>query len=165
MKDGQYLILQKGEFVASFSLLVCATLLLSKVAQTRLEIDDFLVRRKGCFYNLIQYWYQWWNILVCAVCNDGSIQMWDHRKNFVNVCLQIETAHTFGSEITGVQFAYDNRMLATRSNDETLKLWDIRWFGLSSSTFIAQRVHNMYRTVWNIKALTVQKMNTFCLCI
>ena len=55
MKDGQYLILQKGEFVASFSLLVCATLLLSKVAQTRLEIDDFLVRRKGGFYNLIQY--------------------------------------------------------------------------------------------------------------
>jgi len=67
-------------------------------------------------------------LLVCAVCNDGSIQMWDHRKNFVNVCLQIETAHTFGSEITGVQFAYDNRMLATRSNDETLKLWDIRNF-------------------------------------
>ena len=29
-------------------------------------------------------------LLVCAVCNDGSIQMWDHRKNFVNVCLQVE---------------------------------------------------------------------------
>jgi len=67
-------------------------------------------------------------LLVCAVCNDGSIQMWDHRKNFVNVCLQVETAHSFGQEITGVQFAYDNRMLATRSNDETLKLWDIRSF-------------------------------------
>ena len=40
---------------------------------------------------------------------------------------QVETAHQFGSEITGVQFAYDNRMLATRSNDETLKLWDVRW--------------------------------------
>ena len=67
------------------------------------------------------------NFLVCGVCNDGSIQMWDHRKNFVNVCLQVETAHTFGSEITGVAFAYDNRMLATRSNDESLKLWDLRW--------------------------------------
>ena len=40
---------------------------------------------------------------------------------------QVETAHQFGSEITGVQVAYDNRMLATRSNDETLKLWDVRW--------------------------------------
>jgi len=66
--------------------------------------------------------------LVCGVCNDGSIQMWDHRKSFVNVCLQMETAHTFGNEITGVQFAYDNRMLATKSNDETLKLWDMRSF-------------------------------------
>jgi len=67
-------------------------------------------------------------LLVCGVCNDGSIQMWDHRKNFVNVCLQMENAHTFGNEITGVQFAYDNRMLATKSNDETLKLWDMRSF-------------------------------------
>ena len=30
--------------------------------------------------------------------------------------------------ISGVQFAYDNRMLATKSNDETLKLWDMRSF-------------------------------------
>lgn len=52
--------------------------------------------------------------------------MWDHRKNFVNVCLQVENAHTFGNEITGVAFAYDNRMLATRSNDGGLKLWDVR---------------------------------------
>ena len=52
--------------------------------------------------------------------------MWDHRKNFVNVCLQVEAAHTFGNEITGVAFAYDNRMLASRSNDGSLKLWDVR---------------------------------------
>jgi len=67
-------------------------------------------------------------LLVCAVCADGSIQMWDHRKNFVNVCLQMETAHQFGLEITGVQFSYDNRHLATRGNDETVKLWDMRMF-------------------------------------
>ena len=67
-------------------------------------------------------------LLVCAVCIDGSIQMWDHRKNFVNVALQVPDAHQFGSEITGVQFGYDNRLLATRSNDETLKLWDVRSF-------------------------------------
>jgi len=67
-------------------------------------------------------------LLVCAVCNDGSIQMWDHRKNFVNVALQVPQAHQAGSEITGVMFGYDNRMLATRGNDECLKLWDIRSF-------------------------------------
>ena len=46
----------------------------------------------------------------------------------------METAHQFGSEITGVQFAYDNRMLATRSNDETLKLWDVRSVDTSHSS-------------------------------
>ena len=65
-------------------------------------------------------------LLVACGCQDGSIQMWDHRKNFVNVCLQVEAAHTFGNEITGVAFAYDNRMLASRSNDGSLKLWDVR---------------------------------------
>ena len=54
--------------------------------------------------------------------------MWDHRKNFVNTALQLNDAHGFGEPITGVQFGYDNRMLATRSNDGTLKLWDIRNF-------------------------------------
>merc|ERR1712059_30273 len=67
-------------------------------------------------------------LLVCGVCNDGSIQMWDHRKNFVNVALQMPEAHQFGCEITGVMFGYDNRLLATRSNDETMKLWDLRSF-------------------------------------
>ena len=54
--------------------------------------------------------------------------MWDHRKHFVNTALQLHDAHGFGEPITGVQFGYDNRMLATRSNDSTLKLWDIRNF-------------------------------------
>ena len=54
--------------------------------------------------------------------------MWDHRKHFVNTALQLNDAHGFGEPITGVQFGYDNRMLATRSNDSTLKLWDIRNF-------------------------------------
>ena len=28
-------------------------------------------------------------LLVAATCQDGSIQMWDHRKTFVNVALQV----------------------------------------------------------------------------
>jgi len=67
-------------------------------------------------------------LLVCGACIDGSIKMWDHRKNFVNVALQMQNAHTNGSTITCVQFGYDNRLLATRCNDETLKLWDVRNF-------------------------------------
>ena len=62
---------------------------------------------------------------VCRwVCGEKNILS---LNNIFTLVPQVETAHQFGSEITGVQFAYDNRMLATRSNDETLKLWDVRW--------------------------------------
>jgi len=67
-------------------------------------------------------------LLVCGVCNDGSIKMWDHRKNFINTVLKMDGAHENGKEITCVQFGYDNRLVATRSNDETMKLWDVRMF-------------------------------------
>jgi len=85
-------------------------------------------RKSGLKANPTSCTYSRDGLLVCGACVDGSIQMWDHRKNFVNVALQVPDAHQFGFEITGVQFGYDNRLLATRSNDETLKLWDIRSF-------------------------------------
>ena len=67
-------------------------------------------------------------LLVAATCQDGSIQMWDHRKTFVNVTLQVPDAHERGSESSCITFAYDNHHVATRGGDETLKLWDIRYF-------------------------------------
>ena len=68
--------------------------------------------------------------------------MWDHRKNFVNTALQLNDAHGFGEPITGVQFGYDNRMLATRSNDGTLKLWDIRNF--KKAVNVAEDLYSRY---------------------
>ena len=67
-------------------------------------------------------------MLVAATCQDGSIQMWDHRKNFVNVALQIQEGHQKGSDTSCITFAYDNHHVATRGGDDTLKLWDIRYF-------------------------------------
>ena len=67
-------------------------------------------------------------LLVAATCQDGSIQMWDHRKTFVNVTLQVPDAHERGSEASCITFAYDNHHVATRGGDETLKLWDVRYF-------------------------------------
>ena len=32
-------------------------------------------------------------LLVACGCQDGSIQMWDHRKSFVNVALMVRDAH------------------------------------------------------------------------
>ena len=67
-------------------------------------------------------------LLVAATCQDGSIQMWDHRKTFVNVALQVPEAHQRGTDSSCIKFAYDNHHVATRGGDETLKLWDVRFF-------------------------------------
>ena len=67
-------------------------------------------------------------LLVACGCQDGSVQMWDHRKSFVNVALMLRGCHQNGSDMSSLAFGYDNRHLATRATDETLKLWDIRSF-------------------------------------
>lgn len=65
-------------------------------------------------------------LLVACACDDGSVQMWDHRKSFVNVAICIKQAHAKGTETSGLTFAYDNKGFATRGGDDTLKLWDMR---------------------------------------
>ncbi|XP_055540881.1 gastrulation defective protein 1 homolog [Wyeomyia smithii] len=66
--------------------------------------------------------------LIAAGCSDGSIQTWDTRKMFVNTTHCVRDAHTKGSDISSVLFSYAGQVLATRSTDETLKLWDMRAF-------------------------------------
>ena len=68
-------------------------------------------------------------LLVSAACQDGSIQMWDHRKSFVNTAFHVKDAHQKSTDTSSIVFGYDNRNIATRNiGDETLKLWDIRAF-------------------------------------
>lgn len=64
--------------------------------------------------------------LICAGCMDGSIQMWDTRKMFVNTTHCIREAHQKGNEISAVVFSYVGQQLASRSVDDTMKLWDMR---------------------------------------
>uniref|UniRef100_A0A336ML75 CSON003159 protein n=1 Tax=Culicoides sonorensis TaxID=179676 RepID=A0A336ML75_CULSO len=64
--------------------------------------------------------------LICAGCLDGSIQMWDTRKMFVNTTHCIRDAHQKGNEISAVVFSYVGQHLASRSVDDTMKLWDMR---------------------------------------
>nr|CAG4642384.1 EOG090X0364 [Evadne anonyx] len=64
--------------------------------------------------------------LIASGCSDGSIQMWDHRKFFVNTSVLIRKAHTAGTDMSSITFSYDGKNFATRGGDETLKLWDIR---------------------------------------
>ena len=83
------------------------------------------------------------NVVACG-CMDGSIQMWDHRKNFVNPSLILRTAHQQGSEISSLSFSYLGQQLASRGCDNTLKLWDLRSF--KSPLFVAPNLFSRYDT-------------------
>ncbi|XP_045761858.1 gastrulation defective protein 1 homolog [Maniola jurtina] len=67
------------------------------------------------------------NTVACG-CFDGSIQMWDHRKNFVNTTVILRDAHQKQTEISCISFSYLGSNLVSRGNDDTLKIWDLRNF-------------------------------------
>lgn len=73
--------------------------------------------------------------LIATACLDGSIQTWDTRKMFVNTTHCVRNAHQKGSEISSISFSYLGTQLATRSCDETMKLWDFRNFKNPLHTF------------------------------
>ncbi|KAK8770558.1 hypothetical protein V5799_012979 [Amblyomma americanum] len=64
--------------------------------------------------------------LMVAGCQDGSLQFWDQRRTLVHPSSMVREAHQRGTDITCMAFAHDGRQLATRSCDDTLKLWDTR---------------------------------------
>ncbi|XP_077284006.1 gastrulation defective protein 1 homolog [Arctopsyche grandis] len=67
------------------------------------------------------------NTVACG-CYDGSIQLWDHRKSFVNTSILVRDAHQKQSEISSLVYSYHGNHIATRGCDDTLKLWDLRVF-------------------------------------
>lgn len=67
------------------------------------------------------------NLVACA-CMDGSLQLWDHRKLFVNTTMLLRSAHQPGTETSCLAFSYLGSLLATRGCDGTLKTWDLRAF-------------------------------------
>lgn len=53
------------------------------------------------------------NLVACG-CDDGSIQMWDHRKAFVNTTIVGRNCHASNNFISSIEFSYDNKVLASR---------------------------------------------------
>ncbi|PRD21945.1 UNVERIFIED_CONTAM: wdr70 [Trichonephila clavipes] len=80
--------------------------------------------------------------LVAAACQDGSIQMWDHRKHFVNTCYLLRNAHEKGTDTSSLAFSYDNHYVASRGGDDTLKLWDLRNF--KQPVHVADSLYNRF---------------------
>ncbi|OQR79423.1 WD repeat-containing protein 70-like [Tropilaelaps mercedesae] len=61
-----------------------------------------------------------------AACNDGSIQIWDHRRSFVNTAQVCRDCHVKGSDITSVCYSYCGNHVLTRGLDERMVLLDSR---------------------------------------
>lgn len=53
------------------------------------------------------------NMVACG-CDDGSIQMWDHRKAFVNTAILGRDCHASNNYISNIEFSYDGKALASR---------------------------------------------------
>lgn len=66
--------------------------------------------------------------LIACACMDGSLQLWDHRKLFVNTAMLMRNAHQPGTETSCLAFSHLGSLLATRGCDATLKIWDLRAF-------------------------------------
>ncbi|XP_024083488.1 gastrulation defective protein 1 homolog isoform X2 [Cimex lectularius] len=80
-------------------------------------------------------------IIACA-CVDGSVQLWDRRKAFVNPLKMLRDAHSCNTETSSVTFSYGGFLIATRGGDDTLKLWDMRNF--KKSLFEVDNLYSRY---------------------
>ncbi|CAF2596205.1 unnamed protein product [Rotaria sp. Silwood2] len=95
-----------------------------------------------CTYNTYHTHVAQNEYLITAGCDDGSIQIWDRRRPFVNVTFISRRAHEPENAITSLCWSYDGRNLASRSTDHTLKLWDIRNFKQPLSEY--NDLHNRF---------------------
>jgi len=92
------------------------------------------VRTTTCTYNQSLYHNENSN-LITAGCDNGSILVWDRRRSFVHVTFKCMNAHLQDQSITSLKWSYDSQILASRSMDHTLKLWDIRKFNKCLSSY------------------------------
>ncbi|KAI8833777.1 WD40-repeat-containing domain protein [Chytriomyces cf. hyalinus JEL632] len=66
--------------------------------------------------------------IIAGMGQDGEFRLWDSNGPFIRPTHSIEGAHMSNSVTSSISISLDNLSLITRSNDDTLKLWDIRAF-------------------------------------
>ena len=99
------------------------------------------VRTTTCAYTQSLYQNENSN-LIAAGCENGSILVWDRRRSFVHVTFKCPNAHLQDQSITSLKWSYDSQILASRSMDHTLKLWDIRKFNKCLSSY--ENIYNHF---------------------
>ncbi|KAJ3285866.1 hypothetical protein HDU79_006976 [Rhizoclosmatium sp. JEL0117] len=72
--------------------------------------------------------------IIAAIGQDGELRLWGSDGPFLKPSHSIENAHMSNSVTSSINIAMDNFAMITRSNDDTLKLWDIRSFKKPVST-------------------------------
>lgn len=65
---------------------------------------------------------------IGAACEDGAIHIWLASSNFARPNSTVENAHEKGTITSSIVFSSDNRQLASRGGDGTVKLWDTKAF-------------------------------------
>jgi len=75
--------------------------------------------------------------LVCGGGNDGSVRIWNVKKGakYLRPDKQVLNAHEPGEEITSVNINGSNTLVASRSTDCTMKIWDLRKFSAPVKVF------------------------------
>lgn len=63
---------------------------------------------------------------IVAGCQDGALHVWSTSGSYSRPSASVERAHTVGAGASSIAVANDNVTLATRGNDDTVKLWDLR---------------------------------------
>jgi WD repeat-containing protein 70 len=99
------------------------------------------VRTTTCTYSQSVYHDENSN-LIAAGCENGSILIWDRRRSFVHVTFKCYNAHLSDESITSLKWSYDTQVLASRSTDHTLKLWDMRKF--DKPLFVSEHLPNHF---------------------
>ncbi|KAI9352068.1 WD40-repeat-containing domain protein [Obelidium mucronatum] len=72
--------------------------------------------------------------LIAAIGQDGELRLWGADGPFLKPTHSIERAHMSNSVTSSIAISMDNFSMITRSNDDTLKLWDIRNFKKAVAT-------------------------------
>ena len=66
--------------------------------------------------------------IMAVACEDGSLQLWSSKTSYTRPDAVVQNSTSNNAETTSICFYKDNQKLLTRSQDNSMRLWDIRSF-------------------------------------